>query len=86
MRFVGSTTWDWEGKTAFRVRNKTVVYIVPCRNFLDNTGKDPRYFELYMDFAGKVWCKRPAGSQVELERPYTVLTLKGDEVESKEVS
>lgn len=74
MQFIGSSLWAWEDKVAFKVRNKTNQYVVPCQNFLDKSGKDPRYFELYMDFAGNIHVRRPAGTQELLEKPYTIIT------------
>ena len=85
MRFIGSTSLDWDGKAAFKIRNRTQDFVAPCHNFLDNQGKDPRYVEFFMDFAGQVWVRRPAGTQVLLEKPYFLITRTAKGLEVKEV-
>ncbi len=90
MQFIGTSVWDWEGKVACKVRNRTSVYVVPSSIFLDKY-KDFRYVEFYLDQAGNVQVKRPVGKQFNLERPYTLVWREGIEgggakLVSKEVS
>lgn len=73
MQFIGSTTLDWEGKRALKLRNRTNDYVVPPSIFWTNDGIDLRYIEAYVDFAGQVWIRKPAGTQKKLARPYTLV-------------
>ncbi len=74
MQFIGSVTWDWEGKRAFKIRNKLNDFVWAPDISLDIPGFDPRYVEFYVDFAGAVWAKRPAGPQIRVRPPYSVVT------------
>ena len=73
MQFIGTTTWDYQGSIACKIRNKLNRYLVLPPISLDNLG-DLRYVELYEDFAGQVWAKKPAGPQRLVMRPYTMVT------------
>jgi hypothetical protein len=73
MRFVGSVAFDHDGNTALKVRNKTQVFVEVPKISLAILG-DIRYFELFQDFAGQVWVRKPAGKQTLLPRPFRVIT------------
>lgn len=86
MRFIGSVVFEHLGRPTFKARNKTNTFVMPAQNFLDNTGKDPRYFEVYQDCAGIIWVRRPAGPQYRLETPYTVIVRFNGEFSYKEIT
>jgi hypothetical protein len=88
MQFIGSLVWDWNGKVAFKARNKLGIYVAPGENSLDNLQNlgDPRYFELFQDFSGQVWIRKPAGAQRLLRPPYTIIQRELGVLYSKEVT
>jgi hypothetical protein len=87
MRFIGSVVWHWEGRIAYKARNRTNEYVCPHENSLDNSTNlgDPRYFEMFKDFAGTIWIRKPAGKQRKLRPPYTLVTRELGVLYSKEV-
>lgn len=83
--FIGSVPWEWEGKTAYKIRNHLGRYVCIPQETLDKLG-DMRYRELYEDHAGRIHVRTPVGSRFLLDRPYTVIWRTATGLDSKEVS
>jgi hypothetical protein len=63
MRYRGSSFVLSDDKTYVRVRNDPVTFVEMTKNLLEFCNFDPRYFELYLDKAGALWVRKPAGTQ-----------------------
>lgn len=75
MRYRGSSFIEAGGKTYVRVRNSPTKFVEMTQNLLAFCRFDPRYFELYLDKAGNLWVRSPAGPQRKWDQPFTLESL-----------
>jgi len=76
MRYRGSSFVKDGDKTYVRVRNSPTTFVEMTENLLAFCRFDPRYFELYLDKAGNLLVRPPAGKQRRYEGAVTTVNLR----------